>query len=115
MESSTKKVLIAGFSVTGIACAKYLSKDYDVYLSEYSSLKDEDKDKAQELKELGVKLEFGGHSDEFINNSSFAILSPSIPLDAPILKRLSEKIYPIFPIWISFIEQHQARIFQKLF
>ena len=96
MESSTKKVLIAGFSVTGIACAKYLSKDYDVCLSEYSNLKDEDKDKAQELKELGVKLEFGAHSDEFINNSSFAILSPSIPLDAPILKRLSEKNIPYF-------------------
>ena len=92
-----KKVLILGFSTTGIGSAKYFIKHgANVYISEFSDLKEKDKTIAQELKNMGINIEFNGHSDEFINNSDFCILSPSIPTDAPVLKKLEEKNIPYF-------------------
>ena len=85
-----EKVLILGFSTTGIAAAKYFkNKGYDVYISESAPLKD--KNDLEEIKSLGIKTEFEGHSDDFIKNSSFCILSPSIPQDAEIIKRLEKE------------------------
>lgn len=91
-----KKVLIVGLSVTGTACAKYLSKFCDVYISEFSQKTEEGKDLIFQLEALNVKLEFGSHSDEFIKGSEFAILSPSIPPDSAIIKKLEENKIPYF-------------------
>ena len=91
MELRNKKILILGFSTTGIASAKYFkSKGADVYISEYSQMKDNQRAEFDELKNLGINIEFGGHSDNFIKNAEFCILSPSIPTDAPVLKKLDE-------------------------
>ena len=84
------KVLIVGFSVTGIAAARYLSSFCNVYLTESAQKKDEDSKDIIELEKSGVKLEFGAHSDEFIKGAKFAIISPSIPRDAQILKELEK-------------------------
>ena len=86
-----EKVLIVGFSVTGVAAASYLSNNFDVYLTESKAAAAEDKEKISELEKSGVKLEFGGHSDDYINGAKFAIISPSIPRDAEILERLKSK------------------------
>ena len=51
------------------------------------------KAEVQKLQNLGVKLEFGGHSNEFIQNADFAIISPSIKDDAPVLKKINCPIY----------------------
>ena len=91
MELRNKKILILGFSTTGTACAKYFRlKGADTYVSEYSQMSDKQKEDYEELKNLGVNIEFGGHSDEFLKNAEFCILSPSIPTDAPVLKKLDE-------------------------
>ena len=87
-----KKVLILGFSTTGIAAAKYFqSQGADVYLSEFNKKSDKDQNEIDKLLSLNIKIEFEGHSDEFINNADFCILSPSIPFDSPIIKKLEEK------------------------
>lgn len=87
-----KKVLILGFSTTGIAAAKYFqSQGADVYLSEFNKKSDKDQNEIDKLLSLNIKIEFEGHSDEFINNAEFCILSPSIPFDSPIIKKLEEK------------------------
>ena len=92
-----KKILILGFSVTGIACAKYFAnREANVYISEYNEQQEKNQTKIEELKSLGIKIEFNGHSEDFICNSDFCILSPSIPTDAPILKKLEEKNIPYF-------------------
>jgi len=86
-----KKILILGFSLTGISAAKYFNKQgANVYISEYREKQEKDEKDFQELINLGIKIEFGGHSIEFISNSAFCILSPSIPTDAPILAKLKE-------------------------
>ena len=92
-----KKILILGFSTTGIASAKYFVKQNAlVYISEFNKMQEKNKALVEELKNLGIEIEFEGHSENFINNSDFCILSPSIPTDAPILAKLKEKNIPYF-------------------
>lgn len=90
-----KKVLILGLSKSGIAAAEYaIKKDYDVFITESKSIKDikdEFKSKIEALKNAGVKIECGYHSDEFISGADFAITSPGIPPKSEIFKRLNEK------------------------
>ena len=87
-----KKILVLGFSTTGIAAAKYFNKKgANVFVSENSEKSDKNEDLLKEINSLGIKIEFGGHSDEFISGAEFCILSPSIPFEAEVLKKLKEK------------------------
>ena len=91
-----KKVLILGLSKSGIAAAKYLSsKCANVYITESREEKPEDKDLIEELKSFDIKVEMGGHSDEFINDSYLAVTSPGIPPKNEIFKRLKEANVPV--------------------
>ena len=106
----TEKVLILGLSKSGISAAKYLAKKgYDVYLTEskgannsgvnnsggnnpgVGGLREEYLNQISELEVLGIKVECGGHSEEFISGSSFAVTSPGIPPKSEIFRRLKEK------------------------
>ena len=92
---SNKKVLILGYSVTGISAAKYFASiGANVYISESKPKEDLNLEELNELENKGIKVEFQGHSDEFIKDSEFCILSPSIPPEAEILKKLEEKNIP---------------------
>lgn len=87
-----KKVLILGFSKSGIAAAKYLNRHgADVFITELREKKEEDNESILELNELGINVELGGHSNEFIQDSYVAITSPGIPPTAGIFKRLKEE------------------------
>ncbi len=95
--SDNKKVLILGYSLTGRASAKYfLKKGYDVFISEFSPMNAKDENDVKELINLGAKVEFGGHSDKFINGSLFVIISPSIKDDAPVIKKIKSLNIPIY-------------------
>ena len=91
----SEKVLIMGLSKSGVAAARFLNKKgYDVYITESKSLADireEFKPQVQELKDLGIKIECGYHSDEFLSGASFAVTSPGIPPKSEIFRRLNEK------------------------
>ncbi len=87
-----KKILILGFSKTGIASAKYLSsKGANVFISEQNEMKEKDRAVFEDLKSKNIKIEFNSHSEDFISGADFCILSPSIPEDSDIIKRLKEK------------------------
>lgn len=87
-----KKILVLGLSKSGISAAKYLnSQGSKVFITELREAKEEDKKIINELNALGIKVEMGGHSDEFINNSSLAITSPGIPPYSEIFKKLNAK------------------------
>lgn len=90
-----KKILILGLSKSGISAAKYLVGigSYDVYLTEFKS--EVKKSQVEELKSIGVKVEIGGHSDEFIKNTDLAVTSPGIPPKSEIFKKLIKKNIPI--------------------
>lgn len=90
-----EKVLILGLSKSGIAAAKYAVKQgYDVYITESKPLdkvKEECRARVGELKNEGIKIECGYHSEEFISGAAFAITSPGIPPKSEIFRRLEEK------------------------
>ncbi len=89
LKYNDKKVLVLGLSKSGISAAKYLNKSgASVYLSESRQPKPEDYEKISQLEKLGIKVETGGHSDEFINDAYVAVTSPGIPPSSEIMQRL---------------------------
>ncbi len=99
-----KKVLVLGISKSGIAAAKFLKKHgADVYVTE--SKVAVDKQKIKELEDLGINVEFGHHSDEFINGSDFAVTSPGIPPHSEIITKLkNENISVISELELAYRE-----------
>lgn len=84
-----KKVLVLGLSKSGIAAAKYLNAHgADVYITESRDAKPEDEEKINELKEHGIQIETGGHSDEFLKDLYIAVTSPGIPPHSEIIQKL---------------------------
>ena len=89
-----EKILVLGLSKSGIAAAKLaINLGYDVYLTE--SKKEVNELQVKDLRNLGVKVEYGSHSEEFINNADFVITSPGIPPKSEIFKRIQKKNIPI--------------------
>lgn len=89
MDLKDKKVLVLGFSKSGISAGKFLAQSgAKVYITEFREEKPEDRENIDELTDLGINIEFGGHSDEFINGSDFAVTSPGIPPKSEIMQKL---------------------------
>lgn len=94
MDLKDKKVLVLGLSKSGISAAKLAKKrGADVFLTEGKT--EVNKDRVEELESLGIHVEFGGHSDEFIKNSSFAVTSPGIPPHSEIMQKLKALNIPV--------------------
>ena len=88
-----EKVLILGLSKSGIAAAVGAKKrGYDVFITEGIIPREEFISKIDELKSQGIHIETEGHSDKFIEGTSFAITSPGIPPKSEIFQRLNERI-----------------------
>ena len=89
MDLKDKKVLVLGFSKSGISAGKFLAQSgAEVFITEFREEKPEDRENIDELTDLGINIEFGGHSDEFINGSDFAVTSPGIPPKSEIMQKL---------------------------
>lgn len=101
-----KKVLILGLSKSGVSAAKYLNRHgADVFITELREKKDEDHLKIDELSSLGIQVEMGGHSQEFIKDSYIAITSPGIPPHSEIFKKLrAENIQIISEVELAYKE-----------
>lgn len=91
-----KKVLIMGLSKSGISAAKYLNKKgADVFITELKEKNEKDETTIEELNELGIQVEMGGHSDEYIKDTYLAVTSPGIPPHSEIYRKLKEANVPI--------------------
>ena len=89
-----EKILILGLSKSGIAAAKLgVNLGYNVFLTE--SKKDVDEIEVKKLQDIGVNVEYGSHSDEFIKGASFVITSPGIPPKSDIFKKIQNENIPI--------------------
>lgn len=92
----SEKVLILGLSKSGIAAAEGVYKrGGDVYITEGQEPKEEYIEKIQELKQKGIHIETGGHTDAFIEGAKYAITSPGIPPKSEIFQKLRERNIPI--------------------
>lgn len=91
-----KKILILGLSKSGVSAAKYLNKHgASVYITELREKKETDDAAIKELGDLGIKVEMGGHTNEFIEDSYIAITSPGIPPSSEIFTRLKGINIPV--------------------
>lgn len=91
-----KKVLVLGLSKSGIAAAKFAKKHGAVvYLTEGKDVTPENLCKVDELKNLGINVEYGAHSDEFINNADLVVTSPGIPPHSEIIQRIRKQNIPV--------------------
>lgn len=101
-----RKVLILGLSKSGIAAAKYLNRHgANVFITELRAKKDEDISQIEELNALGIQVEMGGHSDEFIKDSYLAVTSPGIPPRSEIFNRVkAENIQIISEVELAYQE-----------
>lgn len=80
-----------GLSKSGISAAKYLNRHgADVFITELRPKKNEDENTIQELNQLGIQVEMGGHSEDFINDTYIAVTSPGIPPHSDIYKKIKE-------------------------
>lgn len=89
---ANKKVLILGFSLSGKAAANYLAdKSSNIFITEAREQKAEDEDEIKALQTKGIKIEFGGHSEEFTSGVNIAVVSPSFPLDSELYIKLKNE------------------------
>lgn len=96
MSNRGKKVLVLGLSKSGIAAAKFAKKHGAiVYLSEGKYVDEENMYKVSDLKSLGINVEYGSHSDEFVDNAELVVSSPGIPPHSEIIKRIVAKNIPV--------------------
>ena len=92
----SEKVLILGLSKSGIAAAEGVNKrGGQAYITEGKEPKEEYADKIEELKQKGICIETGGHTDAFIEGADYAITSPGIPPKSEIIQKLRNKNIPV--------------------
>lgn len=78
-----KKVLILGFARSGYEASKFLAKrGNEIILNDGKELQDSDKERYEELVNLGVKFVFGSHPDNLLDESfDYLIKNPGVPID----------------------------------
>ncbi len=90
MQVRGKRFSILGAGKSGRAVVRLLkTRRAKVFLSEKGA-KSKFEDAARELEEIGVEYEFGDNTHRVLD-ADYVVLSPGVPLDAPIVKLAREK------------------------
>lgn len=83
-ELRNKRVSVIGAARSGVAVAKLLqSEGSRVFVSDKTTL-DKLKAETEQLRELGIGYELGGHSDR-VYDCSLIVISPGVPSNAPVV------------------------------
>jgi UDP-N-acetylmuramoylalanine--D-glutamate ligase len=87
-----RRVTVAGAARSGLAAAELLvRRGADVTLSESRG----DIAGAERLRQLGVRLELGGHQPDTFTNADLIVLSPGVPPEQPVVKAARERGVPV--------------------
>lgn len=85
-----KPVTILGLSKSGAAAARYLAeRGARCFLSETLPATPMNKSLRDEMAQLGVTVETGGHSEQCYSHSNLVVVSPGIPPSSQVIKELS--------------------------
>ena len=88
-----KKAVILGGGESGVGAAVLAKvKDYNTFLSDSGTLKDNFRD---QLRKWDIPFEEGGHTPDKILDADLVIKSPGIPETAPLIVRLREQGTPV--------------------
>lgn len=87
-----KKVLVLGLGRSGVSAAEYLVKrGASVLLSESSQPNESRQSDIQKLKELGVEVEVGGHSQTALDFAELVVVSPGIAPGNDVIRELEKR------------------------
>jgi len=90
-----KKVLVVGFGLSGVATAKYMSRQGAKVMVTDSKQKTELMDSVNACLDLKVEYELGKHNEATFRSSELIVLSPGIPLTIKPLDFAREANVPI--------------------
>ncbi len=90
-----KKVLVVGFGISGVAVAKYMSKQGAKVTVVDSKQKAELSDSIDACEGLKVEYEFGKHNPKTFHAAELIVVSPGVPLNIKPLEEAREKNIPI--------------------
>jgi UDP-N-acetylmuramoylalanine--D-glutamate ligase len=103
MDLHGKKVLVVGLARTGIAAAKFLKTKGSLVTTTEAQPKEEMKEAAQELKGMGICMEWGGHQIETFLNQDIIVVSPGVDLSIePIQKAMGEGVRVVSEIELAY-------------
>ena len=95
MELNRKKVLVVGLGMTGLATARFLHhRGAAVTVTDMAAEKDLAAS-VQELHQLGIRTELGGHFWESFASSDLIVLSPGVPHTHDFLLGAGQKGIPV--------------------
>ncbi len=81
------KAVVIGLGSAGLSTVKFLrSHGISVAVTEQRPLEAIEPDVIDYFKRVGIALETGGHSREFVKGADLVVPSPGVPLDLPILR-----------------------------
>ena len=90
-----KKVLIVGFGISGVAAAKYLSKQgAHIHVTD-AKQKNELSEYVNACADLKIEYEFGRHNSKTFDSVDLIVVSPGVPLNIKPLEEAREKNIPI--------------------
>src|ERR1017187_7847685 len=90
MQLRGKRFSILGAGKSGLAVARLLkTRRAKIFLSEKGK-QNKFEDAAKELQEIGVEYEFGDNTPRVLD-VDYVVLSPGVPIDAPIVKLAREQ------------------------
>jgi len=96
LKLNKKKILVVGLGISGLYTARLLSAHgARVTVSEILPESDLDPGILNEMRELGITLETGGHKEETFLNTEMVIISPGVPHDTVLLNLLRGKNIPV--------------------
>lgn len=92
-----KKIFILGFAKSGYEVAKVLAnRNNYILINDGGSLKETDKEKYEELKNLGVNFVFNSHPDDLFDESyDLLIKNPGISIDHKYVLKANELNIPV--------------------
>ena len=85
------RVLVVGLARTGVSTALFCAKHNAIVTATESRAESELGDAPSQLREAGVTLEFGGHTDKTFFAQDLIIPSPGVPADNPFLQNARSK------------------------
>jgi UDP-N-acetylmuramoylalanine--D-glutamate ligase len=90
-----KRVLVVGFGLSGVAAAKYMTKQGAKVTVTDMKQRNELTDSINACEELKLEYEFGKHNNKTFHTAELIIVSPGVPLNIKPLEEAREKAIPI--------------------
>lgn len=98
-----KKILVVGIAKTGLACVRFLKSKGAIVTTSEIKKEDEMKDIIEELKDLDIMMEWGGHRTETFLSQDMIVVSPGVDLNIePIRQAMKKGIKVISEIELAY-------------